>query len=72
MRTGYGRDRGADVAGDATRGAQAALVRAGVGTTAILAPAAAFVLGGPMNLAGALVLSAIFYPIATWLASPAV
>lgn len=47
-----------------------AVLRAAIGAASVLGPSAAFVLGGPVNLAGALVLSAMFYPAATWLLGP--
>ena len=39
--------------------------RAAVVGVAVLGPAAVFVTGGPVNLAGALILSAMFYPMAS-------
>lgn len=47
------------------------MTRAAVGGAALFGPVAAFVLGGPLNLAAALVLSAMFYSSATWLLNPA-
>ena len=54
---------------DASGDRRAGLARAAAGTLAVGGSAAAFVLGGPVNLLGALVLSAMVYPITARLAT---